>query len=112
MDSRFYDRKDYVAEMDALLQKLTLADVNKAIKKYLQTKNMFVTIVTDDSEAPTIKKALDEKKATPMSYANLVKEGLPKAVVQEDAEIARFPLNVKRVSIVDSKDTFKTLKAF
>jgi zinc protease len=112
MDSRFYGRKDYITEMDALLAKLTLADVNAAIKKYLQTKNMFVTIVTDDSEAPTLKKALDEKKSTPMSYSNLVKEGLPKSVIAEDEAIARFPLNAKKVTIVDSKETFKPLKAF
>jgi zinc protease len=73
---------------------------------------MFVTVVTDDSEASTIKKALEEKSLTPMSYSNLVKEGLPKAVVQEDEEIARFPLNVKSVTIIDNKDTFKPAKAF
>jgi zinc protease len=112
MDSRFYGRTDYIKEIDALLAKLTLADVNNAIRKYWQTQNMFVTIVTDDSEAPTIKKALEEKAVTPMSYSNLVKEGLPKAVLQEDDEIAKFPLNVKSVKIIDSKDTFKPAKTF
>jgi zinc protease len=42
-----------------------------------------------------------------MSYSNLVKEGLPKDVVDEDAEVAIYKLNVKNVRIVDSKDTFK-----
>jgi zinc protease len=111
MDSRFYGRTDYIKEMDALLAKLTLDDVNKAIKKYWQTNNMFVTIVTDDSEAPTIEKALEEGAVTPMSYSNLVKEGLPKEVLKEDNEIAKFPLNVKSVTIIDNKDTFKP-KAF
>jgi len=111
MDSRFYGRKDYIKEVDVLLAKLTLDDVNKAIQKYWQTQNMFVTIVTDDSEAPTIKKVLEEKSVTPMSYSNFVKEGLPKAVVAEDDEISRFPLNVKSVKIIDSKDTFKPNKA-
>jgi zinc protease len=112
MDSRFYGRKDYLKEMDALLAKLTLADVNKAIRKYWQTDNMYMTIVTDDSEAPTVKKALEEKAVVPMSYSNLVREGLPKAVVEEDEAISRFPLNVKRVTIVDTKETFKSAKAF
>ena len=40
MDSHFYGRKDYIMEMDKLLAKLTVADVNTAIKKYWQTKNM------------------------------------------------------------------------
>lgn len=110
MDSRYYGRKNYIQEMDALLAKLTVADVNRAIKKYWQTSNMFVTIVTDDSEAPTIKKALEEKAVTPMSYSNLVKEGLPKEVLMEDDAIAKFPLNVKSVRIIESKDTFKPSK--
>jgi zinc protease len=42
-----------------------------------------------------------------MSYSNLVKEGLPKAILEEDEEVANYKLNVKNVRIVDSKDTFK-----
>ena len=42
-----------------------------------------------------------------MSYSNLVKEGLPKEVLDEDDIIANYKLNVKDVKIVDSKDTFK-----
>ncbi|MBK5271447.1 MAG: insulinase family protein, partial [Bacteroidia bacterium] len=107
MDSRFYGRKNYIQEMDALLAKLTVDDVNRAIKKYLQTENMYVTIVTDDSEAEPLKKSLEENKPSPMSYSNLVKEGLPKEVGDEDEKIANYKLNVKSVKIVDSKDTFK-----
>lgn len=107
MDSRFYGRKNYISEIDALLAKLTVNDVNKAIKKYWQTKNMFITIVTDDSEAEPLKNALEQNKPSPMSYSNLVSAGLPKTVVQEDEKIATFPLNVKSVKIVSSKDTFK-----
>ena len=112
MDSRFYGRTDYIKEMDALLAKLTLADVNSAIKKYWQTKNMFISIVTDDSEASTIKKALENGESAPMSYSNLIKEGLPKELLKEDDEIAKYPLNVKSVKIIDNKETFKPAKAF
>jgi zinc protease len=112
MDSRFYGRNNYIKEMDALLAKLTLDDVNNAIKKYWQIQNMFMTIVTDDSEALTIKKALENGDVTPMSYSNLVKEGLPKEVLNEDDEVAKFPLNIKSVKIIDNKDTFKGAKAF
>jgi zinc protease len=107
MDSRYYGRKDYITEMDALLAKLTVDDVNRAIKKYWQTKNMFVTIVTDDSEAGPLKTALEQNKPSPMSYSNLVKAGLPKDVLEEDEKIANYKLNVKTVKIVDSKNTFK-----
>lgn len=107
MDANFYGRKDYIKDMDQLLAKLTVEDVNKAVKKYLQSQNMFVAIVTDDSEAAPLAEALEKNTLSPMSYSNLMKEGLPKKVKDEDEEIAKYRLNVKSVKIVDTKDTFK-----
>ncbi|WP_439880000.1 M16 family metallopeptidase [Pontibacter sp. MBLB2868] len=107
MDSRFYGRKDYIQELDSLLANLTVEEVNNAVKKYWQTENMFITIVTDDSEAEPLKQALLNNTPSPMSYSNLVKEGLPKEVLAEDDVIANYKLNVKDVKIIDSKDTFK-----
>lgn len=107
MDSRFYGRQDYIEEMDRLLANLTVEDVNKAVKKYWQTDNMFITIVTDDSEAEPLKQALLNNTPSPMSYSNLVKEGLPQEVLAEDDVIANYRVNVKDVKIIDSKDTFR-----
>ncbi|GAB3820459.1 M16 family metallopeptidase [Pontibacter rugosus] len=107
MDSRFYGRQDYIEEMDRLLANLTVEDVNNAVKKYWQTENMFITIVTDDSEAEPLKQALLNNTPSPMSYSNLVKEGLPQEVLAEDDVVANYKLNVKDVKIVESKDTFK-----
>ncbi len=107
MDSRCYGRKNYLKEVDALLAKLTLEDVNNAIKKYWQTDNMFVTIVTDESEAEPLAKSLLENQPSPMSYSNLVKSGLPAEVLAEDDEVANYKLNVKSVNIINSADTFK-----
>jgi len=107
MDSKFYGRKDFIKEADALLAKLTLEEVNSAIKKYWQTDNMYVTIVTDKSEAEELAKSLKENTPSPMSYSNMVKAGLPKEVLAEDDEVANFKLNVKEVKLVNSKDTFK-----
>src|SRR5687768_18312045 len=45
--------------------------------------------------------ALKNNTPSPMSYSNLVKEGLPKAITEEDEKIAAFPLNVKQVTIVE-----------
>lgn len=106
MDSRFYDRVDYIKEMDKLLEDVTLAEVNAAIRKYFQTENMFVTIVTDDSEAEPLAESLKENIASPMSYSNLVKEGLPEEVLKEDDEVAVYELNVNSVEIVPSAKTF------
>lgn len=106
MDSRFYGRTDYIKELDELLEKATLADVNAAIRKYFQTENMFVTIVTDDSEATLLAESLRSNTPSPMSYSNLVKEGLPQEVLDEDEEVAHYPLNVTSVKIVPDEATF------
>jgi len=107
MDSKFYGRDDYLAELDGLLDKVTLEDVNKAIKKHFQVNNMFVTIITDESEAAPLKESLLANAVSPMSYSNSLKSGLDKSILEEDDAVASYKLNVKSVEIIDSKDTFK-----
>lgn len=107
MDSKFFNRQDYISELDQLLAALTLEDVNQAVKKYLQAENMYVAIITDDSEAGPLAESLRENKPSPMSYSNLVREGLPAEVVAEDEEVARYRLDVKSVKIIESEQTFK-----
>jgi zinc protease len=106
MDSRFYGRKDYIAEMDNLLSKITLDDVNKAMKKYWQAKNIFITIVTDKSETENLAKNLRENTLSPMSYSNSLKAVLTPEIIKEDSEVAKYLLNIKNVEIVNSKDLF------
>lgn len=107
MDSKKYGRENYIEELGELLSKVTLDDVNSAIKKYMQIDNMKVTIVTDVSESEPLAKSLKENLDSPMSYSNIVKAGLSEDILNEDAATENFKLNVKNVTIVDSKDTFK-----
>ncbi len=107
MDSRFYGRTDYLSELDVLLKNTTLEQVNAAIRKYWQTDSMFVTIVTDVSEAQALADSLINNTPSPMSYSNLVKSGLPADVLAEDKIVATYPLNIRKVNIVQSADTFK-----
>ncbi|MDP4115739.1 MAG: pitrilysin family protein [Bacteroidota bacterium] len=107
MDSKFYGRKDYIKEMDKLIDKLTLEDVNKAIKKYWSVNNMDITIVTDKSEANELMNSLKDNTESPMTYSNVVKAGLPYYIPELDNQAAKFKLNVKSVKIVNSEDTFK-----
>jgi zinc protease len=107
MDSKFYGRKDYIDELDQLLASVTREDVNNTIKKYWQTDNMFVTIVTDKSEAELLAKSLMENLPSPMSYSNVVKAGLSEDILKTDNIVAEFPLNVTEVKIVKSTDTFQ-----
>jgi zinc protease len=107
MDSKFYGRKDFIKEMDKLLANLKSEDVNKSIKKYLQINNMYVTIVTDKTEAGELKESLVNNLDSPMSYSNALKSGLPKEVLAEDEEVSKFRLNIKSVDIINSDETFK-----
>jgi zinc protease len=107
MDSHFYGRKDYISEMNALLNKLKIEDVNAAMKKYWQTQNMYVTIVTDKTEAAPLKLSLEGNKPSPMSYSNVLKGSLSKEILDEDKAVEAYPLNVKSVAIVNSEDTFR-----
>ncbi len=107
MDSHFYGRNDYLAELDTLLKNTTLKQVNTAIRKHWQTDNLFVTIVTDASEAQPLADSLINNTPSPMSYSNLVKSGLPAEVLAEDELVAVYPLNIKQVNIIQSADTFR-----
>lgn len=107
MDSKMYGRENYINELGELLSKLTLDDVNNAIKKYMQLDKMKITIVTDVSEAEALANSLKNNLPSPMSYSNLVKAGLPPEILKEDSETENFKLNVKKVNVIDSKETFK-----
>jgi zinc protease len=107
MDSKMFGRDNYIEELGKLLSELKIEDVNNAIKKYMQIDNMKITIVTDVSEAEPLAKSLKENLTSPMSYSNIVKSGLSEDILKEDTATENFKLNVKNVTIVESKDTFK-----
>jgi len=107
MDSRMYGRKDYINEMENLLSKLSKKDVDAAMKKYWQADNMYIVIVTDESEAEALKESMQNNFPSPMTYSNLVKAGLPASVLEEDDAIATYRLNINSVEIIKSEDTFK-----
>ena len=106
MDSRFYGRTDYLAELDKLLKETSLEEVNAAIRKYWQVDNMYVTIVTDKGEAQPLADSLINNTVSPMSYSNLVKTGLSAEILAEDKAVSEYQLNVKKVTIVPSADSF------
>lgn len=107
MDSRFYHRKDWLTECGELLNNLSVSDVNEAIRKYWQTKNMFIAVITDPEEAESLKSALLSGEPTPMTYSNQMKSTLPPEILSEDNVVKDFPLNVRLVNIIDSGDPFR-----
>lgn len=85
------------------LAKLTLEDVNKAIKKYLSTDNMRVVMITKDAES--LKKEIIENQPGKVIYAS----PKPQEVLDEDKVISTFPLPVKApdVTITPVENVFQ-----
>lgn len=104
MDSRYYGYKDFLAEVQMRLPKITREDVNRAIKKYLNFDNVYIAVITQDGES--LKKALVENAPSPITYAN---PNMPKAVLDEDQVIQSYPLQVKpeNVKVIPAADFFK-----
>jgi zinc protease len=93
LDSRYYKIGDFNNYLREQLSKLTLEDVNAAIKKYLATNRMRVVIVTKDAEA--LRDAIIANQPSPITY-NSPK---PQEIVDEDKIIQTYPIDVKREQV-------------
>ncbi len=104
MDSHYYGYKDFLAEVQKRLPKLTREDVNRAIRKYLNFKNIHIAVITQDGEA--LKNALLENAPSPITYAN---PNMPEHVLQEDKIIEVYPLEVRdeSIKVVPATEFFK-----
>lgn len=106
LDSKFYGMENYISELDMALSKLTIEEVNAAASKYLQTKNMFVNMITDKGEVEELKSSLLSNKISPMSYANSIRESLPPEVFELDKMIESLKINIKGVQIIPPEELF------
>ncbi len=102
LDDQFYGIEDHLKKFPEMLDRLTLDDVNAAIKRHLQYQNMKIVIVTNNAAA--LQQALISDAPSPMKYAT----PKPKEVLEEDREIERYPLTIKpeNVAIVKVADLF------
>jgi len=76
------------------LQKLTLDDVNRAIRQYLKSDAMRIAIVTKDAEG--LRDAIVSNRPSPITY-NAPK---PKEILDEDRIIENYKINVKPGDVV------------
>jgi zinc protease len=98
----FYGRKDLVTELADRLPKLTVDQVNTAIRKHLKTTGKKVAIVARD--AAHLRELLMAGKPTPLTYDT---QGTPDDVLAEDEQIAAFPLKKVSVRIVPVAQMFE-----
>jgi len=90
LDDRFYGMKEsHLVLFRKMMDKLTLADVNAAIRKYLASPNMQIAIITKDGES--LKKALSTDAPSPITYQTPKSE----SVMNEDKEIIGYKLGIR-----------------
>jgi zinc protease len=99
LDSKLYGIDEFTHYMRDRLSKLSVDDVNRAIRKHLSAKNLSVVMVTKD--AAGLKDKLLSDAASPLSYD----APKPNEVVEEDKIISAIKLSIKpenlRVTPVD-----------
>jgi zinc protease len=94
LDSRYYQIADFPTYMREQLAKLTLDDVNRAIKTYLKSDAMRIAIVTKD--AAGLRDAIVSNKPSPITY-NAPK---PKEIADEDKVIEAYKIIVKAADVI------------
>lgn len=103
LDDRFYGIPgSHLENFRRWMPELSLDEVNAAIRKHWQDDNLHIVVVTRDAES--FKKALIANAPSPYHYPT----PKPEAVLEEDREIAVFPLEVRpeNVTIVPVADLF------
>lgn len=93
LDDAFYGINDHLATAEKILDEITLADVNAALKKHLQTANMKIAMVTKDAAA--MKEALVSNAPCSVNYATPKPE-----LADEDKIIGTYPLKIDPAKVV------------
>ena len=93
MDSTYYGYKDFLAEAQERLPKITREQVNNAIRKYLNFENLYIAVITQDAQS--FRDALVADTPSPITYAG----PKPQDILNEDMIYEVFPLKVKSENI-------------
>jgi zinc protease len=105
MDGAYYGGKSLVDELAERLPRMTLDDVNGAIKRHLTPESLGIAVIADPEGAERFVEALTANTPSPISYASETKP----EVLREDRDIAVEPLPVARdrCRIVPATDMFE-----
>ncbi|HEY9231342.1 MAG TPA: insulinase family protein, partial [Blastocatellia bacterium] len=103
LDSRYYGLPNFTDYVRGQLAKLTLAEVNRAIKKYLQADRVKIVVVTQD--AKDFRARAVSGQPSPISYTSPP----PKEILEEDKLIESYKLNLdpKRATVVPVEQVFQ-----
>jgi zinc protease len=93
IDSEYYGILNYNEYVKTALAKLTVVDVNAAIRKHLRAENIEIVGVAKDTDA--IRAALTDDAPTPIHYNSPKQQD----VLDEDKIIERWPLKLRREDV-------------
>ena len=93
LDSQWYGTPEFTQMMRDGLAKLTVNDVNAAIRKHLSARNLSVVFITKD--AAGLKNALVSDAFSPITYD----AAKPQAVLDEDKVIGAMKLGIKAENV-------------
>lgn len=104
VDDKFYEIDgSHLEKFRTMMDKITLEDVNNAVKKYLQYENMKIAVVTNNAEE--FKYNVVNNVESPIKYSS----PKPQEVYDEDEFIKIFnlPISEEKVKIIPVEELFK-----
>jgi zinc protease len=101
MDSKFYGTPYYIDEIDARLRKMTVAEVNAAIKKYINVDNYDAVFVTNN--ARQLKDTLQKDAPSPKTY----NAQPPAGVLEADKTIQALKVQPTKIDVVPVAQVFE-----
>ena len=102
LDSKYYGIGEFTEMIKQNLKNLTLADVNRVIRKYLQDENIKFAFITKDAQ--DLKNRLVNNTTSPIQYD----AEKPADILEEDKIIQdyKLPFSSDKVKIVKLQDVF------
>lgn len=103
LDSQYYATPEFTQYIREGLENLTVDEVNRVIRTYLQSDNLAVVVITPDAEE--FVETLVNETPSPMTY----NAPMPDAILEEDKVIEVYPLNISRedIRIIPVEDVFE-----
>jgi len=101
LDSHFYGTPYYIDEIDQRLRAMSVDDVNRALRKYIQTEKWDAVLVAGNADE--LKTKLQSDAPSPITYASSVDEAVTKA----DETIVKLPVKPTKIAIVPVATMFE-----
>jgi zinc protease len=103
LDSRWYGIGEYTAHMRAALEKLTVDDVNAAIRRHIRPQDLKIVMITKDADG--LKQKLVSDAVSTMKY----EAEKPRELLDEDKVIGAKKLGIRAdaVSVIPVEEVFR-----